>query len=125
MRNEKLSERGVAAVVGGVEKRHQRSARHGHDPELVGQFGRAHSSGLFVRHCVPSILRSMNRYVIIELPLLTTTSNVIACDNKRILDILVSIKHAPGHIGMLTRVHVLHMHATRCVHKLRAMQPML
>ena len=68
---EKLSERGVAAVVGGVEKRHQRSARHGYDPELVGQFGRAHSSGLFVRHCVPSILRSMN--VIIELPLLTTT----------------------------------------------------
>ena len=78
---EKLSERGVAAVVGGVKKRHQRSARHGYDPELVGQFGRAHSSGLFVRHCVPSILRSKN--VIIELPLLTTTSNVIACDNKR------------------------------------------
>ena len=65
MRNEKLSERGVAAVVGGVRKRHQRSARHGYDPDLVGQFGRAHSSGLFVRHCVPSILRSMN--VIIEL----------------------------------------------------------
>ena len=83
MRNEKLSERGVAAVVGGVKKRHQRSARHGYDPDLVGQFGRARSSGLFVRHCVPSILRSMN--VIIELPLLTTTSNVIACDNKRIL----------------------------------------
>ena len=55
---EKLSERGVAAVVGGVKKRHQRSARHGYDSELVGQFGRAHSSGLFVRHCVPSILRS-------------------------------------------------------------------
>ena len=84
---EKLSERGVAAVVGGVEKRHQRSARHGYDPELVGQFGRAHSSGLFVRHCVPSILRSKN--VIIELPLLTTTSNVIACDNKRKMPIRV------------------------------------
>ena len=98
MRNEKLSERGVAAVVGGVKKRHRLSARHGYDSELVGQFERAHSSGLFVRHCVPSILRSKKagqiprtfialRIKVVELdprlPLLTTTSNVIACDNKR------------------------------------------
>ena len=76
---EKLSERGVAAVVGGVEKRHQLSARHGYDSEIVGQFGRAHSSGLFVRHCVPSILRSMN--VIIELPPLTTTVLELISEN--------------------------------------------